>query len=158
MRLPDLSRLRRRRGQEPHLTRGEALSARPLRNPAITWDRQDDGRVLLTVPLELKPWMRLLRFAIKVPAERKVELDEVGSDVWQWFDGELTVEDLVGQLATTHKLNRREAEVSLTQFLQMLAKRRFVAFAIELDDQRAQELGSALRTNEPPGRDKVDRA
>lgn len=144
MRLPDLSRFTRRRRREPELTRAEALSARPLRNPVITWEQQATGLVLLTVPVELKPWMRMLQAVIKVPAERKVELDELGSDVWQWVDGEATVGDLVARLGESHKLHRREAEVSLTQFLQTLAKRRFLGFALELDERRAEELGAAL--------------
>ncbi|NUQ00920.1 MAG: PqqD family protein [Armatimonadetes bacterium] len=144
MRLPDLSRLTRRRSREPELSRTEALSARPLRNPVIVWEETEQGHVLLTVPLEVKPWMRLLRLVMQVPTERKVELDELGSDIWRWADGEATVESLVGQLAAAHRLNRREAEVSLTQFLQTLAKRRFLGFALELDDARAQELGASL--------------
>jgi hypothetical protein len=141
MRLPDLSRLvRKSRRGGPPLTRDEALGARPIRNPVITWEAQDNGKVLLTVPLELKPWMRLARVVVKVPEERQVELDEVGSDVWQWLDGEHSVDEVIGLLADRHKLNRREAEVSLTQFLQTLAKRRFVGFAVAMDEQRAEEL------------------
>lgn len=140
MRLPDYSRLSRKRRAEPQLTRPEALAARPLRNPAIDWELQDNGLVLLTVPLELKPWMRMVRAVVHFPTERRVELDEVGSDVWQWADGQATVEELVGRMTAKHRLNAREAEVSLTQFLQTLAKRRFMAFAVELDDERAEEL------------------
>lgn len=145
MRLPDLGRLVRKRGtQEPELTREEALAAIPLRNPAIEWSREENGLILLTVPLEKKPWMRLLSLVMKLPAEKKVELDELGSDIWDWADGETRVSELVDKLAAAHKLNKREAEVSLTQFLQMLAKRRFLAFALELEDERVEELGAKL--------------
>ncbi|MCC7495416.1 MAG: PqqD family protein [Fimbriimonadaceae bacterium] len=144
MRLPNLSRLLRRRSNEPQLSREEALAARPVRNPAITWERNPGGRVLLTVPLQLKPWMRLLKSILQVPSEKKVELDEVGSDVWEWLDGQVTVAQLVDQLAAAHKLHRREAEVSLTQFLELLAKRHFLGFALQLDDRRAKELGAAV--------------
>ena len=126
------------------MTREEAFGARPLRNPVIAWEVLDNGRVLLTVPLEQKPWLRLLQVVTRVPAEKKVELDEVGSDVWQWCDGEARVTDLIDRLAASHKLHRREAEVSLTQFLETLAKRRFVGLAVELDESRAEELGDLV--------------
>lgn len=143
MRLPDLSKLFRRRRREPGepgLQRDEALQAVPLRNPAIDWETQESGRVILTIPLQFKPWMKVLKLVAQIPDQKKVELDELGSDVWCWADGETTVETLVGKLAAEHKLNRREAEVSLLQFLQTLAKKRFMAFAVEVDPDRAEEL------------------
>ncbi|MBI2297604.1 MAG: PqqD family protein [Armatimonadetes bacterium] len=151
MRLPDLQKIVGRRRRDARITREEAFSARPLRNPAIVWEQQDSGLVLLTVPLEVKPWMRLLRYVIQVPTERRVELDEVGSDVWLWCDGESSVKELTARLAKAHQLNAREAEVSLTQFLQTLAKRRFIGFALAVDDARARELGEALGRDRPSG-------
>jgi len=105
--------------------------------------------VILTIPLQFKPWMRLLKLVAQIPDEKKVELDELGSAVWLWADGAATVETLVGKLAAEHKLNRREAEVSLLQFLQTLAKKRFMAFAVEVDPERAEEL--AERTGKQHG-------
>lgn len=152
MRLPDVRRWWRQRRESP-FTRDEALAARPVRNPAIAWERQDNGKVLLTVPLQLKPWMRLLKPLLQVPQSHQVELDEVGSDVWGWLDGDQSLEDLAKRLAKTHKLNAREAEVSLAQFLQTLARRRFVGFEpveVEADSSaanptRRKELEAALR-------------
>lgn len=140
MRIPSFGRLRNARRQ-PALTRDEALSARPVRNPVVSWERQDSGRVLLTVPLELKPWMKLAKLLVQVPTERQIELDELGSDVWCWCDGETSVEGLTARLAKAHKLNQREAEVSLTNYLQTLARRRLIGLALPLDEARAKALG-----------------
>jgi hypothetical protein len=151
MRIPDLSRLvRRKRG--PAVTREEALSAQPVRHPAITWEVQDSGLVLLTVPLAVKPWVRLIKFLVSVPDTRPVELDEVGSDVWQWCDGQRTVRELIAQLAAAHRLDAREAEVSLTQFLQTLARRRFVGLKLELDPGRQEALAAAAANTDGGGR------
>lgn len=119
-----------------------------MRNPAIVWSEQDNGRVLLVVPLAMRPWMRLARAFMPVPTERKVELDEVGSDVWRWCDGERTVREVVRELARCHKLHQREAEVSLTQFLQTLARRRFVGLRLQVDENRKEEILSALANEE----------
>jgi hypothetical protein len=133
------------------VTRSEALNALPVRNPAITWEVGDNGRVTLTVPLALKPWMRLIRPLIAVPAERQVELDEVGSDVWQWCDGEHTVRELMKTLAAEHQLNAREAEVSLTEFLKTLARRRFLGLRLDLPATRQEEIAKAVAKSSAPG-------
>lgn len=148
MRLPALQDWFRR-DKGPDVTREEALGAQPLRNPAITWEVLDSGRVLLSIPLAARPWVRLVNWLVPVPTDRKVELDEVGSDVWQWCDGERTVAELVRELARAHKLNQREAEVSLTQFLQLLAKRRFLGLKLQVDEQRKEAIAQAVANKGP---------
>ncbi|MBI5834539.1 MAG: PqqD family protein [Armatimonadetes bacterium] len=150
MRLPDLGRLAKRKNG-PEVSREEALGAQPVRNPAITWEVQDNGRVLLQVPMAVKPWMRLFRLLVTTPDHRMVELDEVGSDVWQWCDGEATVRDLVKRLAREHQLNPREAEVSLTQFLQTLAKRRFLGLRLTISAARGEAMGAAAANTDNGG-------
>lgn len=140
MRLPNLAGLSRARRQ-PKLTRAEAMAARPVRNPVVQWEWQDSGRVVLTVPLELTRWMKLAKLLVQVPDQRQIELDELGSDVWSWCDGEQDVQALCRKLAEAHKLNQREAETSLTTYLQTLARRRLIGFALPLEPARAEALG-----------------
>ncbi len=142
MRLPDLSRWTRRRGRSG-LTRDEALAACPVRNQAIAWERQENGRVLLSIPLQFSPWMKVLKALSQLPEQRQIELDELGSDVWEWCDGATPVSELAGRLSARHKLNAREAELSLTQYLQTLARRRLLGFALALDDERAAAVGAS---------------
>ncbi len=65
---------------------------------------------------------------LKPPSHRRVELDEVGSFVWELCDGQRTIETIVQQTSKHYKMHRREAEVSVTSFLQMLHERNFIAF------------------------------
>ena len=53
---------------------------------------------------------------------------EVGGFVWELCDGNNTVETIVSRTGKQFKMNRREAEVSVTMFLQMLHERNFVGF------------------------------
>lgn len=62
--------------------------------------------------------------------EAKVELDEVGSFVWELCDGRRSVREMVACLAKKYKLSRKEAEASLTAFLRSLAGRNLVAIVI----------------------------
>lgn len=112
------------------LTRDQAMAAWPIRNPALKWRSNDEGQVAVDLPRR-KDWIGgMLGFLFMVPETKPVVLDEVGSFVWNLCDGERTVNDLVTALCQEYKLNRREAEASLTQFLQMLGKRGMVAFAV----------------------------
>jgi hypothetical protein len=114
----------------PEPDRKAALHLRPGRNAALTWEKRDSGETVLSVPLN-KSRNRMARWAarwMRVPAERHVELDEVGGYVWELCDGNHTIEAIVQKTSKEYKMNRREAEVSVTMFLQMLHQRNFIGF------------------------------
>jgi len=112
------------------LTRDQAMRAWPVRNPALKTHVSDDGIVTIELPRR-KDWMGgVLGALFQVPESKPVQLDEIGSFVYERCDGERTVNDLVDEMMAEYKLNRREVEVSLTKFLQMLAQRGIIAFAV----------------------------
>ena len=120
-----------RRKPRFRLERKEALAARPIRNPEVGYERQEEGEVLITLRRR-KDWLtRVLSLAFVIPTERKIQLDQVGSQVWELCDGEHTVEDLIREMAGEHKLQRREAEVSLTTYLRLLGKRRLIGILVQ---------------------------
>ena len=101
---------------------------RPVRNSEIEWKTNEAGEAILTVPRRRDRMARVISFWFKVPETRGVELDEVGTFVWSLCDGENTVESIVRKTSDQYRMNRREVEVSVTTFLQMLAERRFVGW------------------------------
>lgn len=114
---------------KPVLSRQEALTARPLRNPLIEWEPMDDGELVLKVPVEQRSLV--IRWAIaafRLPPVRQIQLDEVGAAVWDLCDGEHTVESIVQEMCKRTRMSRREVEASVSMFLKMLADRRLVAF------------------------------
>ena len=54
---------------------------------------------------------------------KKIELDELGTEVWDLLDGRRSVRHLIKSFAGTHQLEPREAEVSVTQFIRELGRR-----------------------------------
>ncbi len=114
----------------PVADRQTALILRPARHSSVTWEKQAGGEIILTIPQndEINFVTRTLAKWLKVPTERKVELDEVGGFVWELCDGNHTVESIVQKTAREYKMNRREAEVSVTMFMQMLQERHFIGF------------------------------
>ncbi len=116
--------------QPPVVDRQGALTLRPGRNSQLTWEKQDEGKTMLTVPINEKAGKlaQLLAKWLRAPAERHVELDEVGGYVWELCDGSNTVEAIVQKTGREYKMNRREAEVSVTMFLQMLHEKNYIGF------------------------------
>lgn len=112
--------------KKPKIDKKEALAVVPIRNPRIEWERED-GELTLRVPLRDDKLAKVVkRFMRNVPECRKVVLDDVGAVVWELCDGEHTINDLVLSVSGKYKLIRREAEASVTMFLQTLAKKQLI--------------------------------
>lgn len=114
------------------LSRAQILGARPFRNPVVEWAREqrDPDRpavALLQVPRRKDRWGNFVAKMMKLPDYRKLELDEIGSDVWEMCDGTMNVEALTKAVCAKYHLNRRQGETSVTAYLRMLAERRLVA-------------------------------
>jgi phage terminase large subunit-like protein len=117
----------------PGITRQDAMRVYPTRNPNLEWQLDEEGVVTATLkrPKDLRN--RVVGAFLMLPEARKLKLDEVGTFIWNLCDGEHTVADLVGAMAENYKLSRREVEVSLTEFLRMLAKRGMIVVAVPQD-------------------------
>jgi hypothetical protein len=119
-------------GGKPKISRAEVLAARPIRNPVVQWERgvwheERPAVVLLRVPRRRDRWGNLVARVFKLPPFRKIELDEMGSDVWEMCDGDLSVDALTRAVCAKYHLNRRQAEASVTAYMRMLAERRLLA-------------------------------
>ena len=109
------------------LSRSEALNYRPVKNRHISEERIGDDEVIIAYPMTVKPWISALlqRFGGRSEPVRtkKLQLDELGTSVWDMVDGQRSVREIVAAFADTHRLERKEAEVSVTHFLRMLGQR-----------------------------------
>lgn len=136
-------------GKKPQISRADVLAAIPLRNPLIEWERvtpkDADAEAAQTVLMKIpRRKDKLGNFAAKIfrlPDFRKLELDEIGSDVWEFCDGTRTVEAIIKGMGDKYKMNRRQTEASVTAFLKMLAERRLIAL----------KTGSAPKKTKPTG-------
>jgi hypothetical protein len=112
--------------KKPKINRDEALSVVPLRNPLVDWEKKG-AEVVLRIPVRDDKIARVIKRVMKnLPDHRKIGLDEVGSSVWELCDGTHDVNAIIGGISKDYKLTRREAEASVTMFLQTLAKRHLI--------------------------------
>ena len=131
----------------PSITRQDALRVYPTRNPSLEWELDEEGVVSANLkrPQDLRN--RVVGGFLMLPESKRLKLDEVGTFVWDLCDGKHTVADIVAAMAEQYKLSRREVEVSLTEFLRMLAKRGMIVVAVPqdivdtLDPETAKALG-----------------
>jgi hypothetical protein len=117
----------------PELDREQAMSARPVLNQLVRVEEDDDQTVTLHVPRRNTTLVRRVTGFFRRSPYRHVSLDELGSFVIQRCDGTNTVSDIVDKFSEEFKLNRREAEMSMTEFLRDLASRHIVALVIDED-------------------------
>lgn len=119
-------------GRKPKIERKQALAIVPVRHPLVKWERVEN-EVILSVPMRedriaktVKAIIKTLKMARELPDCRQVGLDDVGSFVWELCDGERTIDGVVQGVSREYKLTRREAEASVTMFLQTLAKKHLI--------------------------------
>jgi len=118
------------RRRAPRISRQEALAAIPVRNGQVRWEVNGREEVVLLIPRRQDRLGRLLNRIFAAPEHRQIVLDEIGSEVWQLCDGEHTVDEIIRTLASRHRLSRREVELSLTLYLQQLARRRLIGLMV----------------------------
>lgn len=130
----------------PLVDRHRQLAMRPLRNPLVEMTRSASG-VVLIAPMAATRAGRLVRKLAGAPSGqphiRRLELDEVGTFIWQLADGAHSVEDLVFELAGRYRLGRKEAEVLLLQFLKTLQRKGLIALQVA-------QLPQGVTLNVPP--------
>jgi len=115
------------------LSREDALGCRPIKNPEVIETRLDSGVVLLRYPMRIRPWIKALACRLgagdPAPALRKLQLDILGTEVWNLMDGSRTVGDVIQVFARQYHLPYREAEMSVTLFIRHLGRRGLIGLA-----------------------------
>lgn len=110
------------------MTRHEALAHKPVKSPQITETRLETGEVVLEYPLAVRPLVaavarRLGKSQEELVQIKKLQLDVLGTSVWDLVNGKRSVRRMIQIFAETHRLEKKEAEVSVTQFIRELGQR-----------------------------------
>lgn len=123
-------RLFKSKAKKPQISKEEALRCIPVKHPAVNQQQTESGGLLLHYPATdrarfagvLGRWSKSSQVRIK-----KLQLDELGTGVWQLIDGSRSVRGIVNRFCRVHRLQYREAEMSVTVFLRELGKRELIA-------------------------------
>ncbi len=116
--------------KQKQFSRSDALCCIPVRNSQVLENRLDSGEILLSYPETLRPWFSSLILRMNKKAElrrmRKLQLDILGTGVWDLIDGKSTITEIIASFAKLHLLYHKEAEISVVQFLRELGRRGIV--------------------------------
>lgn len=111
----------------PVIPRSEALNMVPVRNQEVTETQMGNGLVQLAYPLAVKPWFGRLAEKVgmwdKRPMIKQIELDEMGTFVWQLIDGDHSVRQIAQEFVREYEVQPREAELSVTAFIKTIGQR-----------------------------------
>ncbi|WP_419785798.1 PqqD family protein [Pseudodesulfovibrio sp.] len=117
----------RKKKPAPVMPRGQALSMVPVRNRAVEEEPAGDGLVRLSYPLAIKPWFGKVADAVGLwdgrPMTKTVELDELGTFVWNLIDDSRSVRDIAEAFTKRYQVQPREAELSVTAFIRTIGQR-----------------------------------
>ena len=98
------------------------LKVKPARNPYVSWKKTRKGVRIFT-------------------GEKKIDLDKIGTTVWDACDGKNTVEDIAQILNEKYNMVMSEAERSLSVYFEQLVKKGLVVLlAPEETRARVEEL------------------
>ena len=124
-------RLFKKKPQRPSISRAEALDRIPVKNRQISENRLETGEIVISYQVTMRSFFSGLAKRFGGPEVqtqmKKLQLDELGTSVWNLMDGNRSVRQLVKIFASTHQLETREAEVSVTQFIRELGRRGLIA-------------------------------
>lgn len=117
----------------PVLDRATALALVPVKNRDVAVSETPEGLVRLSLPVAVRPALAGLARRLGLwdgrVLRRTVELDRLGSAVWRAIDGRRPVAAIAADLAAAYRLDPREAELAVAQFLRLLGRRGAIAVA-----------------------------
>ena len=120
-----------RRPRKQKLSREEWLEELLQLKPArvMEWERDPEGKVILLVPKFRDPILgRLIQPRLRRRPHFHVNLDEVGTFVWEQCTGEKTVSEIVESMQSHFGERVEPAVQRLSLFLSQLASGRFIRY------------------------------
>ena len=120
--------------KQPKIGREAMLKSKPARNEALTWQKNENDEIVITIERRTDWKARILSKVFWIPENRTLMLDQIGAQVWEMCDGKTSVDAMIRKLSKEHKLNLKEAEVSLLTYLKSLGKKHLIGFLVEKED------------------------
>lgn len=109
------------------MTREEALGCTPVKNRHVSESRRAGGDVVLHYPVSAPPWAaRVARWFRQDPGPPrigKLQLDVLGTAVWDMIDGRRSLREIAAAFAEANQLELKEAQVAVSQFARELGRR-----------------------------------
>lgn len=107
----------------------------PVVTPGLQYEEDSKGIVTILIPI---------REGDKVVRTAKIKLDFIGSKVWKKIDGKTSFSELCQWMKSEFLITEKEAEISLSMFIKMLADRRLVLLILPPPKPGTEEVQEEL--------------
>jgi hypothetical protein len=106
------------------------LTAVPIVNQAVQEFPFSSGGLRLSIRLQRRGWSRVLGGLLPLSHEKKLELDPIGAEVFQMFDGQHTLEEIIDIYRERWNLSFFESRAVILEFLRRLGRYDLILFKI----------------------------
>ena len=120
------------------LTRDEAFNARPVATEVLGRRARENGGALIIIPMRPTGYQKWL-LRISESAQRTIELDAVGVDVFDMCDGRTSVREIARKFAREHQVDQHEAEMAVASFVQMMMRKGLVSMMVDKGRQEGKK-------------------
>lgn len=107
-------------------SRPEALAAVPVRSTDIRVQTTGQGLVRIISPMRVRTWLSRILPKSFTHTTRTLELDAMGSFVWQHIDGKNSVQTLAEIVVSHYQCHPSEAKHAVAAFIRQLGQRGIV--------------------------------
>ena len=114
---------------EAQIDRRQSLDGIPVLNEQVSCENDKTGRLVINIKLKRGNGF-LARFQPPV-LERNVRLDEIGGFVFKLIDNQRSTLEIVNMFLSKYCVNRREATLSVVDFLKSLVKKGVISIVIK---------------------------
>jgi len=116
--------------RKPALSPEDVYQAKVVVNTALRTDEQERQTVIV-IPRKKSPLISFLAFFLSTPKEKKVVLDELGSEVFRYCRQELTVSEIVARFGQKHNFSPEYSRQNVLVYLRTLAQRGIIGFLMK---------------------------
>ncbi len=110
------------------IDRRQSLAGIPVLNEQVSCENDQNGRLVVNIKLKRGKGV-IARFQPPV-LERNLKLDEIGGFVFKLIDSQRSTLEIIELFLAKYRVNRREATLSIVDFLKSLVKKGAVSIVI----------------------------
>lgn len=117
------------RAPQAQIDRRQSLDGIPVLNEQVCCTSDQTGRLMVNIKLKRGKGV-IARFQPPV-LERNLKLDELGGFVFKQIDNQRSTLEIIELFLAKYRVNRREATLSIVDFLKSLVKKGAVSIVIQ---------------------------
>ncbi|WP_312640634.1 PqqD family protein [Hydrogenoanaerobacterium sp.] len=99
----------------------------PKRNPCYFWEQRDDGSIVVKIP-HTGFYDRIAQHAFRKPESSRIQLDELGSFIWERIDGTRSVYEIAQEVKERFGENAEPLYNRIITFFGILSNYKFISF------------------------------